>query len=403
VGKYLFYFIAVLLAVAVFLREDFVFTLIYLLLGTFFLTRWWGQRSFHSISIQRKAPGRMFLGEKARCRVEIHNRSWLPVPWLQIHESLPPELSGSRPYGNVISMRPRGEFVFDYWLDARRRGYYPIGPLTLYSGDIFGVVEQYRQSYPESHLTVFPKIIPLNNVPLPSRSPLGTLRHTQPIFEDPSRVIGKRDYTAGDSLRRVDWKATAASGRLQVKNYEPSIELQTQIILNLNVTEYDARRRFDDSELAIVVAASLANWVVGKRQSVGLATNGSDPVESDGLASYIPPRGGRGHLLRILEILARIQSVESYPQVQLLLQQRLHLPWGTTQILVTPIVDDELLDELFQAQRTGLGSIIVTIGAIPGFQSVKEKARYFGFPLYNIQEESDLDIWRQGERISLHG
>ena len=54
----------------------------------------------------------------------------------------------------------------------------------------------------------------LTSLSLPSHSPLGTLRHTQPIFEDPSRVTGKRDYISGDSLRRVDWKATAATGRL---------------------------------------------------------------------------------------------------------------------------------------------------------------------------------------------
>jgi uncharacterized protein (DUF58 family) len=403
VGKYLFFLLAALFAVAVLLREEFVFTLIYLLAGTFCLARWWGQRSFQSITIQRHIPARLFLGEKTRCRVEIHNRGWLPVAWLQIHESLPPELAGPKTYHAVVPLRPKGEFKFEYWLDARRRGYYPIGPLTLYSGDIFGVVDQSRRSYTPDYLTVFPRIIPLTHVPLPSRSPLGTLRHTQPAYEDPSRVIGKRDYTSGDSLRRIDWKSSAASGRLQVKNYEPSIELQTQIILNLNAGEYDARRRFDDSELAIVVAASLANWISGKRQSVGLATNGSDPLEEHGRSPFRPSRSGRGHLLRILEVLARIESKETYPLVELLWQQRLHLAWGTTQVLISPYMDDELLDELFQGQRTGFGTVIITIGTLPGYRTIEQKARYFGFPLYNIQDESDLDIWRRGKVIARNG
>jgi hypothetical protein len=92
-------------------------------------------------------------------------------------------------------------------------------------------------------------------VRLPSRSPIGTLRHTQPIFEDPSRVRGKRDYTTGDSLRRVDWKATATTGRLQVKQFEPSIALETALFLNLNADEYLQRTRLDATELAIVIAA----------------------------------------------------------------------------------------------------------------------------------------------------
>src|SRR3972149_2468824 len=69
--------------------------------------------------------------------------------------------------------------------------------------------------------------------PSPPQSPMGNLPPPQPIFEDPSRVIGKRDYVAGDSLQRVDWKATAVVGRLQVKQYQPSTARETLIVLSL--------------------------------------------------------------------------------------------------------------------------------------------------------------------------
>jgi len=70
------------------------------------------------------------------------------------------------------------------------------------------------------------------------------MRHQQPIFEDP-HAYGKRDYVASDSLRRVDWKASASTGRLQIKQFEPSIALQTVIFLNLNGSEYNTRNRID--------------------------------------------------------------------------------------------------------------------------------------------------------------
>ena len=170
-------------------------------------------------------------------------------------------------------------------MNADRRGYYPIGPLHLRSGDLIGLTEELDTEGGVDHLIVYPKIIPFAKVKLPSRSPLGTLRHTQPIFEDPSRVRGKRDYVAGDSLRRVDWKATATTGRLQVKQFEPSIALETAIFLNLNADEYAQRTRLDATELAIVIAASLANWIVGQRQSVGLCVNGVDPIGTEGKAA----------------------------------------------------------------------------------------------------------------------
>ncbi len=120
---------------------------------------------------------------------------------------------------------------------------------------------------------------------------MGTLRHHQPIFEDPSRIFGKRPYVSGDSLRRVDWKATASTGQLQVKLFEPSIALETEIFLDLNTEAYEFHSRASATELAIVVTASLANWVVRARQSVGLVTNGLDPLAQDGLPPRLLPAG----------------------------------------------------------------------------------------------------------------
>ena len=100
---------------------------------------------------------------------------------------------------------------------------------------------------PAQYLTVYPRIVALNSIQIPSRSPQGTMRHTQPIFEDPTRVLGKREYVAGDSLRRVDWKSTAVTGRLQVKLFEPAISLETLIFLNLNAEDYHYRSRIDST------------------------------------------------------------------------------------------------------------------------------------------------------------
>jgi uncharacterized protein (DUF58 family) len=231
-------------------------------------------------------------------------------------------------------------------------------------------------------------------VRLPSRSPIGTLPHTQPIFEDPSRVRGKRDYVAGDSLRRVDWKATAVLGRLQVKQFEPSIALETAILLNLNADEYEQRTRLDATELAIVIAASLANWIIGKRQSAGLSVNGADPIGAEEKPQALPPRKGRAHLTRILEVLARIRSVPAAPFVQLLQSETARLPWGTTVILITGSVDDVLFDEIFRARRAGLNVVLVLCGTVKNAAEIQRRAEHFGISVQHFTRERDLEAWR---------
>jgi uncharacterized protein (DUF58 family) len=394
-GDTFFLFLGLLILLAIFLREDTILTLVYFLVGTYAVSRWWSRRVLKAVEYSRSFQPRAFLYEKVPVQLEVLNRQWLPVPWLQLTETLPLELIVPSTYRTVTTLGPYGRRQFEYTLNADRRGYYLIGPLHLRSGDLIGLNEEVDSEGPADHLIVYPKIIPFSNVKLPSRSPSGTLRHTQPLFEDPSRVRGKRDYVAGDSLRRVDWKATATLGRLQVKQFEPSIALETAIFLNLNADEYEQRTRLDATELAIVIAASLANWISGKRQSVGLSVNGADPIGMEEKPQALPPRKGRAHLTRLLDVLARIRSIPTTPFAQILQQEVPHLSWGTTVILITGAVDDALFDEIFRARRAGLDVVLILCGTVKNSLEIRQRAEHFGIPVQHFMRERDLDIWRE--------
>ncbi len=393
-AKFLPLFLLVLVVVAIVLEGDYVLTLVYLFIAALIMSKWWGSRVMNGIDISRSFNHWAFLGEKVTVNLNIKNRSILPIPWLQIRESLPVGLHTKGPFQDVVYLTPKGDLDFSYQLDCVKRGLYPVGPLHLFSGDVLGVSKNKTHVLTPENLTVYPKIIPLVKIEFPSQSPMGTLPSTQPIFEDPTRVRGKRDYVEGDSLRKIDWKATASSGRLQVKLYEPSIALETIIFLNLNADEYDLRTRFYDTELAITVAASMANWISSARQAVGLATNGYDPYMDTTRSPLLPARRGRGHLLRLLEILARIQMVESTPLAQVLRQELVNLPWGATLILVSGHVDDDLFDSLFQARRAGLKAFLVQCGQTKDIRLLEQRSRQFGIPMVQFLREQDLDIWR---------
>jgi uncharacterized protein (DUF58 family) len=328
----------------------------------------------------------------------VHNAGWLPVPWLELRETLPVALVGPNSFQSVIHLGPRAHADFEYAIEARKRGYYAIGPLSLSTGDILGLNNSLLGERQAEALVVYPRIIPFDSLDIPSQSPQGTLRHSLPLFEDPTRVFGKRGYTSGDSLRRIDWKSSASSGRLQVKLFEPSIALETFIILNLNAEDYHHRSRVDSTELAIVIAASIANWIVEKKQLVGLYANGGDPLMADGKPHIVPPRKGKAHLMRLLETLARVEVAESSPLAPLIQSQRYHLPWGTTLILITGSADDAVLDELHQARRAGQNAVLILAGREAVQEGVRRRANAFGIPLYSIATERDLNIWTKGRR-----
>ncbi len=385
-----------LIIIAAVFRDDFSFTLLYLFAGAFALSAWWSRHSLAVLRFQRLFNQRVFLEEDVVVDLQVENTGWLPLPWLRIHEGLPVELTGPQSFQRVTQLGPRQRKSFQYTITASRRGYFPIGPLFFSSSDILGLSgrDQRREGGAE-YLTVYPRILPLTRVHFPSQSPLGTLRHHQPVFEDPSRVIGVRPYLVGDSLRRVDWKSTATSGQMQVKLFEPSIALETVIFLNLNAEDYYYRHRIAASELGVVIAASIANWVVGKQQSVGLYAHGNDPLGPENRPSFIPARTGRSHLIRILEVLARVQVSEGTPFIHEVRNRTVHLPWGTTLTVITGSADDTVLQVLYQARRSGLSVSLILAGSVKGAREIEHRASYFGIPVLNIAREGDMEVWQQ--------
>ncbi len=385
----------ILLLMAVLLQVDFVFYIVYVLAGSYLLARWWTGRSLTRLQVQRRFTDHIFLGETCRVAIEVVNKSWLPVPWLRIEETPPLSLAADAGVHQVCSLRPKERITVHYELLGRQRGYYAIGPTALAAGDLFGFAETQGRLDALDHLTVYPRVIPLAHVALSSRSPHGAIRSQQPIFADPTRVIGKREYQRGDPLRAIDWKSSAHSGQLQVKKYEPAVSLSSSIFLDLNARAYTHQMRYSASEWAIVVAASLANYLVAQRQAVGVGCNGADPL-TDACRWVIPPRPGRVHLMKLLEWLARAQLAELPALAEWLPTAALGLSWGTTVIAVCPTGDEAICRALHRLLRSGLNPVLVVVEPHGQFGVIRERARQLGVAAHLAANEDDLKRWAAG-------
>jgi uncharacterized protein (DUF58 family) len=388
-------FLIFLLLLGAVTQETFVIVIIYLGVGAIFLNRWWSSRVLKKLQYNRIFETKVFPDEIVPVKISLTNRSLLPAIWMRIQDLFPIEIADLRHFYQVITLGPRETLEVEYSLKARKRGYYAVGPMQISTGDLLGISPEVVSQGASDYLTVYPRVIPLTDPFLPSRSPMGTLRHRQPIYEDPSRPAGKREYSPGDSLRRIDWKATANTGQLQVKIFEPSIALETVIFLNLNLNEYSLRDRVDGAELAIVAAASLANWAIAKRQSAGLVTNGVDILAPHNDSVVIPARKGRAHMMRILESLARIKSLETQSLPTLLRKYRPGLPWGTTIVLITGTVDDALFEEVLQSNRAGMSTVVLLCGRFTMAQEARTRGKTIGVPVWDLQDEDGFKAWQK--------
>ncbi len=320
-------------------------------------------------------PRRAFYGEDVTLTLEVTNRKPLPLAWLELTDELPDELIPKR--GRVIpSLRQRRQhlvhlFSLRWYERVRRRvtvtctarGYFPLGPARVRSGDVFGITSQGRDIEPIDHLIVYPKVVPLDTLGLPPLHPLGDHRAPRPLLEDPARTAGVREYRTTDPLRRVHWKASARIGTLQTKQYEPTAVHRLAVFLNMDTLgEYAEYRGFVRPllELNVMVAASLAAWANDEGYPIGLIANGYLP---EGLRRVrLAPAVGEAHLTSILEALAKVFPTPVMPIGDLMYLEAADLPWGTTAVVITAVIDPSLRIGIDRLRSAGHGVVVALIG-----------------------------------------
>jgi uncharacterized protein (DUF58 family) len=380
----------VLLAVALVLNLGLFAYALYALLGVMLLSRVLADRWSAELSATRAVNReRVKIGESVAVVTVVENRGWLPIPWLLLEDLLPrkalihspPNLQISGRRLQLVSFGGRGRKTISYQLKCNCRGYYQLGPLVAETGDVFGLYRRYRILSEPSFVMVLPEVVPLAGFDIASRRPIGEVRMTHRLFEDPTRIAGVRGYQAGDPLNRINWRATARTGLLHSKIYEPSTVAGATIVLDFHDSSFAPQDEPVRSELAVTAAASLAGALAQMGQQVGLITNGRDAAERirregwthDQLRTrreaqaavaekdnhrlqpvIVPTRRSNIQLRHILEILARLEKSDGLPLPQLVQESASRMPHSATVIVLLTKVTTEMALALGNLRRRGM-------------------------------------------------
>ncbi len=378
------------LVIAILLRLDWVYYLIYVTGGVWGLSLLWAKYHTRWVRVARFTPSHAFSGEMTTGSVRIDNLSILPVPWIKAHEAIPAELRSRNRYQTVLSLRGRSAVNFIYELSCRQRGYFRVGPLTLATGDLFGFAESGFVEVATDTLIVFPKVLPLEKIGLQSRMLFGSLGTRRKIFEDSTRLAGVRPYMYGDELKHVHWKATAREGRTQTKKYDPAIAYEVVIAIDLDARAYGTHGVVSHSEWAVVIAASLASHLSERQQGVGLRTNGRDALTEEPM-QVMPSATGRAHLTALLEALARVQVAEEEEEfADWLGTHTFDLVWGTTLIVLVPVLNGDLLWLLHSRYRKGINVVVMVLVPHEGLTTLKAQGESLGLAVLLIERNQNL-------------
>lgn len=379
----------VILIIALVLQLGMVAYAMYALLGVILVSRWLTNRWSSSLTAERELTRvEVDTGDAVAVHARVKNLGRLPIAWTLLEDLLPrralihnpPNLKVSGRRVTLSSILPGATKTVMYQMKCNRRGYYQIGPLVMETGDLFGLHRKYRVLTKPTFLTVMPQVIPLDGYDIASKRPLGEVQLTHRLYEDPTRHAGVREYQPGDPLNRVHWGATARTGALHSKIYEPSTVAGATLLLDFHEASHPKKHEPIRSELAITTANSIAHYLYDMGQQVGMITNARDAAdrvrelgwdydlrsrnaakksaammsESDRLRPQVyEPGRGPENLRRLQLALARAELTDGLRFDRLVSETACRLPRDATVIAILQTVEEQDAVVLGNLRRQG--------------------------------------------------
>ncbi len=367
----------------------------------------WTHFSLTGIQFRRHARSlRASVGDIFEETFEVENSARFVHPYMEVlNESTVPHAAGSRTL-TWVHARQNRTYLARTWLT--RRGVFSLGPTTISSGDPLGLFTV-KQTIPAAdRLLVLPLIIPINDF----YSPLGLLPGGKAIRRKAREVTphasGLRDYVPGDPLKRIHWPSTARRGKLMVKEFEQDPQAEIWIFLDAQRDVqaelaqaaattwqewvFDRRPELtlpaSTLEYGVSIAASLAHYFIAGRRAVGFVTGGP-------LYTVIPAERSDRQESKMLETLAFVTGEGTLPLPSLVDLQAPQMPFGSSALLITPSVDENVLLAVELLQRRRLRPVVIllmaeTFGGGPGSEVLAHKLAQRNVPVCQVQNGARL-------------
>lgn len=356
-------------------------------------------------------------GEDVDVEVKVTNRRGFPIPWIFFEDYHPLDFVRDGDNAQLAVLMPGRSVTLRYRLTCPRRGYHRIGPLLMESGDLFGLQKRFRTGERQDYVSVLPTIAYIETFNISAKRPQGPVRISNRIYQDPTRIHGIREYVPGDPLNTIHWKATARTGTLHVKTFEPTSVLGGTLILDLHEDNYKPERKEERMELAITTAASIAYLLQMSGEQVGLITNARDAaevaryeVEAQGSLSRaeadasvpgeeistrispltVPTMRTTVQALKIAENLARVLPGRGLDANQLILNEFRRLPRDAALLPVVPVVTDELALTLATMKDYGFNVSVFFISDQEGFREAAALLAAYNIYTFHIEHEWSL-------------
>lgn len=249
------------------------------------------------LNVWRELPNRLSVGVANKIDLHVVNKSGRPVI-LTVKDDAPEEISVEKDEF-TLQLLEKSRAKVTYLATPQKRGKFQYGDLTARIRGPLGFVQWERVFKAEEPASVYPDLRGASRLLLAdSALDLVNLGLRQLRRDGRGSEFARlRDYAQGDSVRDVDWKATARRGKPVTRVMESERSQSVLVCVDAGramAAKVDGLSKLDH---AVNAALFLAFVAVRNGDRVGLV------IFADGVKSYLPPAAGRAQYRKIVDTL----------------------------------------------------------------------------------------------------
>lgn len=274
----------------------------------YLFSRFWAAGSLRNLDLEEFISSReVFPGEETELQFRISNHKRLPVPWLLVETD--------KVY-QVGWISAQESLTINQTLMFPRRGVYKVGTSKMRSGDPFSLFCREKTLIGSTEVLVYPSILDYPWSDFGRKYPNGNIADPNVIFTDPAYKVGLKNYEPSDSLRSVNWAASAKYQDLKANIAEGKAVSRSILFLDavsLVKRKWTERKKELAWEILVSGVASFALHVSSEDKEWSFTTNLREErvqqhqrivTESNSTSSH--------HQLRLL--LARLACINFTPE-----------------------------------------------------------------------------------------
>ncbi len=248
---------------------------------------------------------RVFMGDYLTVTVKIKNKMNRAIPNLLVSDVIPDAfnmvLGDNYSY---VYLPPKGEKEFSYIVECPYRGVYPLGPTIVRIMDRAGLFKEEKSLENITKIIVYPSYDDVKKLEILQRAYGGLIYGPHRVKQKGSGYDfwGIRRYVTGDHVKFIDWKSSAKTGKLMVREFEAEKNVKFYIMLEASKSMGFGRETMTKLDFATRAAVLLGYLANRFQDNFGLI------VYSDDVVSFLEAKKGKIHFLKLLEELAKANA-----------------------------------------------------------------------------------------------